>query len=498
MTLQTSGPISVDNIETELKVTARSTLTLNDTNVRSLFKLPTDKSTIRFSDGYGKSSRINLVSYISSGTYYGYTINVATLSGYSATNAGTYDVTIQANTGAIIMPPSGDLGNLAANTSAATGSSLNILGLSSNDTITIVMNGCVMGRGGDGGTYSIMSAQDSARMWGRPAVRIKGTPSALTLKGPSSIGTTANVGFYGGGGGGSTYQNQYLYNISGGTGTKGIYFSCGGGGAGGGMGGLYGTSYAPSGAGKGATTFGSKGTDASTSTYFNSNDGGSSFPTRYDRYISGGSGGGFILPTRSAAVANSSTGSATYSLGGGGGGSAGITTIGTFKTNTNYGAGAPALQANPQYTGATPNYAVRDGRGSNERIDGSWPTAGSYASMYGSNQIYYGDGTYGVTGGGGGGGWGGSGGSTASEYLYPNTGGAGESLGGGAGFAVYLEDFEYLFGITVTIENTAVVFGEVGYQRAGAGGYTYFRNRGYYGSSVPAGIYSNIGTYYNR
>jgi len=491
MTLQTSGPISVDNIETELKVTARSTLTLNDTNVRSLFKLPTDKSTIRFSDGYGKSSRINLVSYISSGTYYGYTINVATLSGYSATNAGTYDVTIQANTGAIIMPPSGDLGKLAANTSAATGSSLNILGLSSNDTITIVMNGCVMGRGGDGGTYELMSAADSARMWGRPAVRIKGTPSSLTLKGPSSIGLSDKVGFYGGGGGGSTYQNIYL--LSGQNGVAGIYFSCGGGGAGGGMGGLYGTSYAPSGAGKGATTFGSLGTDASTSTYFNSSDGGSSWPTRYDRYISGGSGGGFILPTRSGECANSSTGSATYSLGGGGGGSAGITTISAFKTNTNWGGGAKILTQNPQGAGgyaAAPNYAVRDGKGSRQKTNGDWPTVGGYTQTTGGLVVYYGDGTYGVTGGGGGGGWGGSGGSTASDYA------AGESLGGGAGFAVYLEDFEYLVGINITIENTAVVFGEVTSKRLGAGAYSYFRTRSYYGSSVPAGIYSNFGSKY--
>jgi hypothetical protein len=495
MALQTSGQISVDNIETELKVTAKSKLSLNDTNVRTLFKLPTDKSTIRFSDGYGKSSRINLVSYISSGTYYGYTVNVATLSGYSATNAGTYDVTIQANTGAIIMPPSGDLNGLQANTTAATGSSLNILGLSSNDTITIVMNGVVMGRGGDGGNYNNLSAQDTPRMWGRPAVRIKGTPSTLTLKGPSSIGTTDKVGFYGGGGGGSTYQNVYL--LSGQNGVAGIYFSCGGGGAGGGSGGAYGTSYAPSGAGKGATTFGSLGTDGSSTTYFHTSDGGYSWPSNKDYFISGGSGGGFILPTRSVAVANSNISSDTTSSGGGGGGSSGRTQIGSFKTNSNWGGGAKTLTANPQYTGATPNYTVRDGIGSRPKIDGSWPTVGSYSTTTGGYVVYTGDGTYGVTGGGGGGGWGGSGGSTASEYLYPNVGGYGESLGGGAGFAVYLEDFMFQSGITITIENTAVVFGEVGYQRTGAGGYTYFRNRGLYGSSVPAGTYnSNFGGSY--
>jgi len=53
MTLPASGPISLSQVNTELQLSSTATISLNDTNVRTLFGVPS--GAISMSNGYGKS-----------------------------------------------------------------------------------------------------------------------------------------------------------------------------------------------------------------------------------------------------------------------------------------------------------------------------------------------------------------------------------------------------------------------------------------------------------
>ena len=55
MALQSSGPISFSNVNTELGLSATTSINLNQSTVRILFKKTTAGSAISMSDGYGKS-----------------------------------------------------------------------------------------------------------------------------------------------------------------------------------------------------------------------------------------------------------------------------------------------------------------------------------------------------------------------------------------------------------------------------------------------------------
>jgi len=479
MALQTSGPISVDNIETELKVTAKSTLTLNDTNVRTLFKLPTDKSTIRFSDGYGKSSRINLSNFISSGTYFGYNINVATLSGYSATNAGSYEFIIQANTGAIIMPKSEDLVYHQKNQDANTGASMIISGLTSGDNLTLIMNGCVMGRGGDGGggtypsspglmaTYFGNYLSGGRNINGRPAITIKGKLSTLTVRCSGTVPTTSS-GIYGGGGGGAGYDAYWVsYNpydsqtvID-----ESRVILGGGGGAGGGMGGNSSSSHNFA---YGATTFGASGGTASS--YYGSSS-AAALDSKYTDFIHGG-GGGFVLPSSTSASSGTITAGSGLAIGqgGGGGGSTGRWSwAGGTREVANRGSGS-----NKYSTTAGANYQTV-GTGASNIIPGGgiygisvYSMASSYSTKTVSSTLWvnyryydlYSSGAFtgsyrAASGAGGGGGWGAPGGSSTSYY------GTSVEPGGGGGFSIYLADYANATQITQNI-GVAAIYGQIG------------------------------------
>ncbi len=201
MTLPASGAISLSQVNTELGLASTTTISLNNSNVRTLFGKPS--GTISMSDGYGKSNRAS-ASYTFSAHTSNASLNVSGLSGYSA---GSTDITVYVNSGIYLWAST--TGNYA----------LNITGASAGDKIILVNAGYIMGAGGNGATNVGVGSSV-----GGPAIN---TPVAMNVN---------NTGYIGGGGGG-------------GGGGGSTQLGLGGGGAGGGGGGYYsGGSYTPGGA----------------------------------------------------------------------------------------------------------------------------------------------------------------------------------------------------------------------------------------------------------
>lgn len=269
MTLQSSGAISINNINVELGLSGTATGSLNDAAFRTLAGVPS--GAISMSNFYGKSNRVAL-SYTFTASTANASLNVAAIGGYIA---GKSDITITVNTSVYLY-------------STSTGTpGLTLTGGTTGDTLTLVNNGFIMGMGGAGGTLS-----------SRP-----GAPGgiALQLGYPITINNTNPVAYIGGGGGGGYAQ---------GAGGRG-----GGGGAGGGAGGP-GTSSA----GGGGGGLGGAGANAAPSPSAGrgggaGGGGGAYLPPsgRVPDYSGGGGGGGRIFP---------GSGGAGGFPGGGAGGSA--------------------------------------------------------------------------------------------------------------------------------------------------------------------------------
>jgi hypothetical protein len=185
MPLPSSGPINFSEVNVELGLGSTAQISLNDATVRTLFQVPS--GAIAMSNGYGKSNRVALSQTFATNSI-GQTSNIAALPGYVA---GSTDVTITVNAGVYVY-------------STATGTpGLTITGGAAGDTCTLINNGFILGRGGNGGTGSQVGfAGGNALSLGRN----------VTIQNNSYIAG-------GGGGGGSTF------------------FQGGGGGAGGGNGG---------------------------------------------------------------------------------------------------------------------------------------------------------------------------------------------------------------------------------------------------------------------
>lgn len=282
MTLQTSGAISFNNIQTEFG--GANPISLNEYYAGGAY-VPAGTSgtngaipasgAISMSQFYGTSKRITINVTISANTI-NYSLNVPALSGYVA---GQTDVILTINSGVYVY--STNPANYA----------LMISSSNASDTITVVNNGYIMGCGGDGegnsgpsgGTPTSIPAES-----GGPAILIN---SNVTI---NNTNASAYIGGGGGGGGGIA-----LTSLN----------STGGGGAGGGDGGRVNSASTPA-AGGGV---GSVGASAS---------GGL-----------GGAGGGRIFPGTGGSGGVGAT-AATGGGAGGGGGSAAI-----LKGNTNAGGG---------------------------------------------------------------------------------------------------------------------------------------------------------------
>lgn len=225
MALPSSGDISFNAINVELGLTATAQVSLNDLVVRTLFGV--SSGAITMSNGHGKSNRVS-ASYTYTTNTTNASLNITTLSGYVA---GKTDVVITVNSGVYIY----------ATSTANAG--LTLTGGSAGDTVKLVVNGFILGQGGDGGAaLSVGNA-------GGPA---------LSLGFNTTIDMTSGTGYIAGGGGG-------------GGGSSSPGYGGGGGGAGGGTGGSSGV-YA---GGAGART---------------GNTGGNGVGTNFGR--GGGSGGG--------------------------------------------------------------------------------------------------------------------------------------------------------------------------------------------------------------
>ena len=254
MTLPASGPISMADVNTELQLSSTATISLNDTNVRTLFGVPS--GAISMSDGYGKE-------YMKSLTIASNQTNLD-LRTYALANGWSTSQLLQVtiNSGVYL---------LASSTSA---SALTVSG-SFPSGVRLINNGVIVGYGGAGGAGSI----NSNGVPGAAGGTGMSISSAISI---TNNNTVAGGGGGGGGGAGSNFGDLY----GGGGGGGGATFGAGGAGG--------------SGTGPGTGT-GRAGGAASLTT------GGSAGP---GNYAPGGAGGGWGTAGGTGGNANRGSGGA--------------------------------------------------------------------------------------------------------------------------------------------------------------------------------------------
>jgi len=286
----TSGSFN-ESIEKELAPTTPSynpsgtaTISMNDPAVRTLLGVPSGQ--ISFYCAYGKSNRISVTKTYSSSTTQTQ-LSIPTIPGYVA---GKSDITVNINPGIYI------------HSTLETATALVIFGGASGDTVRIVNNGYILGKGGAGGYYNAPVSTFISGTNGGGALQF-----VLTSGIPITINNINGV-IGGGGGGGAAIKNPIL--------NAGIG---GGGGAGGGRGG-YGwgpLGYLCGGAG-GCVTCNVAFPGVDGSVY-------QPYPTSGGQYAGvGGGGGGFIAPgTNIYGTVLNAVSSSIYQEAGGKGGPAG-------------------------------------------------------------------------------------------------------------------------------------------------------------------------------
>ena len=143
MTLNASGPISLagttagQSIEIENGGNGTTTISLNDTAVRTLAGVPSGAITMP-TNFYGKSNSVN-ISYTYTTNTANASLSLSSISGYVA---GKSNITITVNSGVYLY----------ANTTAVAG--LTLTGGTSGDTVKIVNNGFILGQGSNGTGYN--------------------------------------------------------------------------------------------------------------------------------------------------------------------------------------------------------------------------------------------------------------------------------------------------------------------------------------------------------
>ena len=232
MALQTSGQISLNDINIELGNASGTTISMNDSGVRGLIG-KADGASMSISEWYGAANEVTLTS-------------AGTVNGQDQRQQITASSFVSSG-GTLVIPS-----NLWV-WSNSTG----VAALTIDIPCTIKNSGKIIGRGGNGGN------QDAAGSGGGPAIKINSGISGVTIINLSG----AYIAGGGGGGGGGYYNSAY---------------SAGGGGAGGGDGGVVGGGSYYGYAGTGGS-LNASGTNATKDPPF----GNGSFSAR-----GGGSGGG--------------------------------------------------------------------------------------------------------------------------------------------------------------------------------------------------------------
>ena len=276
MALQSSGKISLSNVNTELGLATNTRRSLGQAATRTLFGVASGR--IKLSDGYGKSNRVSIIVTLTSNTT-NYTLSPSVIPGYVA---GKTDVTLVINSGVYVY---------STNT---TNAGIYIAPLDTGDTVAITNNGYIMGMGGAGGGNGSIAEFNAAAASGGNIANGPGKPAghAITINRTVTITNNGYIAGGGGGGASSWFIDDYYSHL---------WVSGGGGGAGGGGGG--------SGAGSSVITAGGAGGSIGSS--------GANSPT----YVTGGGGGGRILPGTggSGGIAYSSWNGKGGGAGGGGG-----------------------------------------------------------------------------------------------------------------------------------------------------------------------------------
>lgn len=210
------GQISLNDVNVELDLPGTSLITMNDSNVRTLAGVGGSGTIISMSNLQGKSNRVAIALTISS--------PVANYDIYSnrgpTYDPGKSDITLTIAAPAVVY-------------SSSTGSSSLVVPSAFNpaDTVTIVNNGVILGRGGNGGNgnrgYDNVGGTNGSS--GGPALSVS-RPTSI-----NNVNRIAGGGGGGGGGAGAYYPGDPSPSSLGGGG--------GGGGIGNGSGGAGGPSF---------------------------------------------------------------------------------------------------------------------------------------------------------------------------------------------------------------------------------------------------------------
>ena len=330
-----SGQISLNDVNVELGFSGTTLIEMNQANVRTLAGVGGSGTPISMQDLQGKSNRV-AISFTYASNTTNASLNVTSLSGYIA---GISDITITVNAGVYVY--STNTGTYA----------LALSGGASGDTVTIVNNGFIMGRGGSAPAYFPEGATGNA---GGPAINL-GFNTTIT-------NTSGYIGG-GGGAGGGVDRGNFTASAGGGGGAGGgdttttldIASGASGGGPGlaGGNGGYY-PGFGGTGGAGGRIMPGTGG--ASRTAEFGYNTGGGGFGGG-----SGGSGG-----ASSAYQLGTKLGDLYAGGAGGGGGGYGASGGASIKTDfTNSPGVFPTVSGTGGSAGATGGSATAPSNGCN-------------------------------------------------------------------------------------------------------------------------------------
>lgn len=189
MPLPGSGQITLNEVHVEAGGGTATSAAINDSDIRSLIGASSEQNNLSLSDFYGASARVNVVLSINSNTN---NYNIYSNRGGSYV-AGKTDIQLYINSAAAVG--STTTGAYALDTGT---------GWTSGDTIGIVNNGTVKGRGGLGGTGGNATTQALLSSDGSvPAYKGgNGGTAGPAFRAQFACSVVNNGSFYGGGGGG--------------------------------------------------------------------------------------------------------------------------------------------------------------------------------------------------------------------------------------------------------------------------------------------------------